>query len=92
MRYLAWFTLGFCGLCALWAYLPLWTGGGRRGAFLQFPSCLFGKKNKVRRIFLTVLVGILAGSFWFSLYQLGLRDVQALDGRTAARDRDFSGG
>lgn len=83
MRYLAWFTLGFCGLCALWAYLPLWTAAVAVGLF-GVSLLLVWKKNKVRRIFLTVLVGILAGSFWFSLYQLGLRDVQALDGRTAA--------
>ena len=83
MRYLAWFTLGFCGLCALWAYLPLWTAAVAVGLF-GVSLLLVWKKNKVRRILLTVLVGILAGSFWFSLYQLGLRDVQALDGRTAA--------
>ena len=83
MRYLAWFTLGFCGLCTLWAYLPLWSVAavlGLLGLFLL----VFWKKNKFRRIFLTVLIGILAGSLWFSIYQLGLRDVQALDGRTVA--------
>lgn len=83
MRYLAWFTLGFCGLCTLWAYLPLWSVAAVLGLLVLF-LLVFWKKNKFRRIFLTVLIGILAGSLWFSIYQLGLRDVQALDGRTAA--------
>ena len=83
MRYLAWFTLGFCGLCTLWAYLPLWSVAAVLGILGLF-LLVFWKKNEFRRIFLTVLIGILAGSLWFSIYQLGLRDVQALDGRTVA--------
>ena len=83
MRYLAWFTLGFCGLCTLWAYLPLWSVAAVLGLLVLF-LLVFWKKNEFRRIFLTVFIGILAGSLWFSIYQLGLRDVQALDGRTVA--------
>ena len=81
MRKLIWFTLGFGAACGVSAYfsisafphLPLLVLGT---AFLAF----FRKYPVFKRIFLVIL-GVLAGIFWFALYRNCYLDpVYQLDG------------
>lgn len=85
MRKLLWLSVGFCGACAAFAYLP------ERGLLLPCLAgvlaaaaiAIFLGKERLRRPLLCALLGCVLGLGWFWAYDgLFLAPAKALDGQT----------
>lgn len=84
MRALLWFSAGFCGACAAFAYLPgMALIPGLAGLFVGAAIAILLGTERLRRRLLCALLGCVLGLGWFWAYDgVCLAPAKALDGQT----------
>ena len=83
MRKLMWFSIGFCGACAIGAYLNISSWLIPLAAVMLFlavlAACLSGWKRNFR-VLIPTFLGIALGLGWFWVFEyFGLTPIRMLD-------------